>query len=255
MEHIIRIRAIGAAITISAAIAVSAITSTVVASRAYKGRAEQSARNTQEMTVKGSARTAVRSDLAVWNITMNGYGTELKAAYEVLEHAVDRVKSFLIEQGFDEAELSLNAITTTTHTRREKDGRETTEVAGHTLRRTFTVTSHAVDRVAKAAGEVTQLLRENVQVTSFPPEYTYSKVADLKVAILGDASKDARDRANQVASNAGCRIGEVRRASMGVIQITQPHSTEISGYGMYDTSTIEKDVSVVVNVTFAVLPP
>jgi hypothetical protein len=207
------------------------------------------------MTVKGSARTSVRSDLAVWYITVSGNGTELKAAYEVLEHGVDRVQAFLAEQGFTESEISLNAITTTAHMVRDKDGRETLEVARYTLRRTFTVTSADVNRIALAAGEVTDLLKDNVQVASASPEFTYSKVADLKVAILGEASKDARDRADQIATNAGCRVGEVRKAAMGVIQITRPHSTDVSSYGIYDTSTIEKDVSVVVTVTFAVISP
>jgi hypothetical protein len=48
-------------------------------------------------------------------------------------------------------------------------------------------------------------------------------------------------------------IGPVRKARMGVIQITRPNSTEVSGYGIYDTSTIEKDISVVVTVSFAVV--
>jgi hypothetical protein len=39
---------------------------------------------------------------------------------------------------------------------------------------------------------------------------------------------------------------------MGVLQITQPNSTEVAGYGLYDTSTIDKDVTAVVTVTFGV---
>ena len=40
------------------------------------------------------------------------------------------------------------------------------------------------------------------------------------------------------------------RDRMGVLQITRPNSTDVSSYGIYDTSTIEKDVSVVVTTTF-----
>ncbi|HRI54143.1 MAG TPA: SIMPL domain-containing protein, partial [Pseudomonadota bacterium] len=70
--------------------------------------------------------------------------------------------------------------------------------------------------------------------------------------ILGEATKDARTRADEIAANSGCSIGEVRQAQMGVIQITQPDSTEVSGYGRYDTSTIDKDVSVVVSLTLGI---
>ena len=52
--------------------------------------------------------------------------------------------------------------------------------------------------------------------------------------------------------NSGCKVGDVRDARMGVIQITQPHSTDVRSYGIYDTRTIDKDVSVVMTITFRV---
>ncbi len=253
MEQIIRVRAIGVAAVIALGITVSAVTSTVVASRAYQGRVEQTSKAQQEMNVKGSARAAVRSDLGVWSISISGFGSDLKTAYGVLEFGIDRVQAFLTEQGFAESEINLSAIDTSTHMQRDKEGRETAQILGYTLRRSFTITSKDVERIAHAAGEVTRLLQENVIVVSSVPQYTYTKVADMKLTILGEASKDALARATQIAANSGCRVGEVRRASMGVIQITRPNSTAVSDYGLYDTSTIDKEISVVVSVTFAVV--
>lgn len=255
MHYVLNVRAMGAAATLALGMAISIITSTVVASRAYSSRAAQTARSQQEITVKGSARMRIVSDLAVWSIEVINWSARLKDAYSGLEFGVDRLHAFLLEQGFVDEEITVGPIDTTTHQSRDKDGRETQHISGYTLRRSLTVTSADVRRVAKTAGGVTRLLNDGIHVRSEPPQFTYSKVADLKVEILGLASKDARSRANQVASNAGCRIGDVRRAVMGIIQITKPHSTEVSGYGIYDTSTIEKDVSVVVTATFGVEPP
>lgn len=104
-EHTIRIRALSAAIVIALGATVSLITSTVVASRAYKGRGEQAAKSQQELTVKGSARIPVRSDLGVWRIDISGDGPTLQDAYAVLEFGADRVQAFLLQQGFDDAEI------------------------------------------------------------------------------------------------------------------------------------------------------
>ncbi len=41
-------------------------------------------------------------------------------------------------------------------------------------------------------------------------------------------------------------------ARMSPLQITRPDSTQVSGEGMYDTSTIDKDVTAVVTITFGV---
>ena len=39
--------------------------------------------------------------------------------------------------------------------------------------------------------------------------------------------------------------------NVGVFQVTSPNSTDVSDYGVYDTSTLLKDVTAVVNVSFA----
>jgi uncharacterized protein len=251
-RHIIRVQAIGLAIVLTLGIAVSLITSSVVASRAYQRRGEQAARDRQELTVKGSARLPVKSDMGTWSIRVSGDGVDLASAYQILESATIRVREFLAQQGFGDSEIALSAIAAATHYQRDKDGRETRDIAGHTLERWFTVSSSNVGRIATAAGEVTQLLRDNVRVQSSAPQFTYTKVADIKVQILGEASKDARMRADEIAAKAGCKVEEVRNAQMGVIQITRPNSTDVTSYGAYDTSTIDKDISVVVTVTFGI---
>lgn len=249
MDHNVRINLTSASIVAAIGIAVSLITSTIVASRAYQARGEQRSKEERTILVKGSARTQVTSDLAVSRIRVDGSGDEMKSAYEVLERSVDLVGRFVTANGFMAEEVDLGAIQTETHHRRDKEGRDLDEVSGYTLRRWLTVTTSQVDRVASAAGEVTQLY-DDVKVTSSQPEFLYTRIADMKVKILGEASRDARNRANEIAANSGCRVSDVRDAQMGVIQITRPNSTEVSGYGVYDTDTIEKDVSVVVTLRF-----
>ena len=70
--------------------------------------------------------------------------------------------------------------------------------------------------------------------------------------MLGEAAKDAKTRADKIAESTNSSIGSIRSAKMGVMQITAPESTEVSDYGVNDTASIEKDVTAVVNVSFAV---
>ena len=44
----------------------------------------------------------------------------------------------------------------------------------------------------------------------------------------------------------------LKRINTGVFKITVPNSTRVSRWGSYDTSTIKKDISGVMGVTFAV---
>ena len=253
MEHRIHFKSLlSAAIVLSLGAVISLVTSVAVASRAYNRRVEINSVQQQEISVKGYARTCVVSDLAVWSIRVAGEGPTLIDAFEQVDQSTQCVQQFLDKHGFEQSTIRLSAISTEAHHERDKDGNELRNVVAYTLQRSFTITTSDVNRVAGAAGEVTQLLREGVYVQSAPAEYTYTKVGDVKIAILGEASADARQRADEIAVKAGCRVTDVRDAQMGVIQITQPNSTEVRSYGIYDTSTIEKDVAVVVTVTFGI---
>ncbi|MGH8472743.1 MAG: SIMPL domain-containing protein, partial [Gammaproteobacteria bacterium] len=90
-----------------------------------------------------------------------------------------------------------------------------------------------------------------VALSSQPPEYLYTKLADLRVALIEDATRDAKARAEAIAKSTGSSVGTVRQARIGVFQITPRFSTEISDYGMNDVSAVEKEVTAVVHVTFA----
>jgi uncharacterized protein len=79
----------------------------------------------------------------------------------------------------------------------------------------------------------------------------YTKLADLRPKLLADATKDALGRAKVLVDATGGKLGSLRDVNVGVFQITAPNSTEVSDYGVYDTTTLRKDVTAVVNVSFA----
>ncbi|MHC4547800.1 MAG: SIMPL domain-containing protein [Planctomycetota bacterium] len=255
MEYRVRTDLARSAAVVALGVAASVIVGTAVAARAYRGKASDASRRDQTLDVKGLARQRIRSDVAVWSIDVKGEGASLREAFDLLERGLQGIRAFLRERPFEDAEVVVGAIQTETHHARDAKGEKTREVTGYTLRRRLTVTSGTLERVAAAAGEVTELIREGVHVVSQPPAYYYTRIADLKIALMGLASEDARARADAIARNAGCRVGEVRDARMGVLQVTRPHSTKVSGYGIYDTSTIEKDVRAVVTVTFGIEGP
>jgi hypothetical protein len=250
MEHHVRVNWLGAAVVLALGLGVSVVTSTIVAGRAYQQRAVDAGRAGQSVSVKGSARVRVKSDLAVWHIRVRGEGPKIEEAFAKLEEGAQRVQAFLTKAGFAPEGVKLSAIETNTFYKRDEKGNSTREVSGYALTRSFGVSTPEVERVLNAAGGVTQLIREGVLVESSAPEYYYSKLPDMRVSILGEASKDARARADEIAKNTGARVGEVRSAQMGPLQVVQPNSTDVSSGGMYDTATIDKDITAVVTINF-----
>lgn len=95
------------------------------------------------------------------------------------------------------------------------------------------------------------LLAEGVPLAGDPPQYIFTKLPSVRPRLLAAATKDAQERAKILIAAAGGKLGRLRGVDVGVFQVTAPNSTDVSDYGTYDTSTLQKDVTAVVNVTFA----
>src|SRR5437763_1304567 len=70
------------------------------------------------------------------------------------------------------------------------------------------------------------------------------------ISVTGSARKPIDS--DLVAHGLGGKLGPMRRTELGVYQITPRDSTEVSDYGINDTTSREKDVNAVVTATFAV---
>ncbi len=212
----------------------------------------KSRRGDESVTVTGSAKKRIKSDLVVWSADVSYQATQIADAYTRLSGDIPKVKQYLIAKGVAENQITVSAITTTTLKRTDSSGNDTGEITGYVLRQSLEVRSNEVDKIAAIARQATELINQGVMVESSAPKFYFTGIGDLKVEMLGEAASDAKARAVKIASSTGDSVGAVKNARMGVMQITAADSTEVSDYGIYDTSTIDKDVTAVVNISFAV---
>jgi uncharacterized protein len=206
----------------------------------------------EAVTVTGSARKRIKSDLVVWSAGISAQSAKLADAYSQLSANVPRIKQYLVSKGINENQMTVSSISSTTQYVRDANSNETTEISGYTLRQEIDVRSTDVEGIARIAREATELLNQGILLESSPPKYFYTALGDLKVEMLGEAAKDAKTRAEKIAASTGNKIGSLRSAKMGVMQITGADSQDVSDSGISDTSSIDKDVTAVVNISFAV---
>ena len=204
------------------------------------------------ITVTGSAKRRISSDLVVWSAGVSYQAPQLADAYRQLAESVPRIKEYLISKGISESQMTVSSIASVAQKRRDSDGNETSEIIGYSLSQQIEVRTSDVQKISQVSREATELINQGILIESKAPQYYYTQIGDLKIEMLGEAAKDAKERASRIASSTGNSIGSVRSAKMGVLQITAADSTDVSDYGVYDTSTIEKDMTAVVNVSFAV---
>ncbi|MFN9777630.1 MAG: SIMPL domain-containing protein, partial [Candidatus Kapaibacterium sp.] len=75
----------------------------------------------------------------------------------------------------------------------------------------------------------------------------------VKANLLSAASREGRERAQTIATNSGGKIGSLRKAEMGIFQITGQNSNDdYSWSGAFNTTSRFKTASVTVKMEFDV---
>ena len=202
--------------------------------------------------VTGSAKQEITSDLIVWTGSFSAKSPALQEAYTRLEADKSKVMKYLVDHGVPEDKIVFSSINTYTHYIILPNGQYTSDIDFYELNQTVTISSEEIDKVTDISRNVTELLNEGIQFQSDPPQYMYTKIADMKVTMLAEATKDAKKRAEMIAENAGNKLGRLTYADMGVIQITPLYSNEVSDYGMNDTYSLEKEITAIVHCQFEI---
>ncbi len=204
------------------------------------------------ITVTGSAKQQIKSDLIEWQGSFSCQSQSLPDAYAKLKSDSDKVKKYLQGKGLSENDVEFSSIDINQIHEINSYGQYTDNIVGYRLYQRVSVSSGDVDGISQIAREATELINENIEFQSFQPQYYYTKIADLKVSMLGEATKDAKNRAEQISQNTGSNIGDLKSAKMGVFQITPLYSTDVADYGINDTSSLDKEITAVVTCTFEV---
>lgn len=204
------------------------------------------------MVVTGSAKRPIRSDYIIWRLSVSSQQPTAQAAYQDLKRQTERVQAYLRENQVPAEAVTLSAIESYSIPEVAPNGRETGQTLAYRLTQRFEVRSTEVDQYTTLSQQSTDLINEGINLVSESPQYLYTELSKLRIEMVAEATKDAKARAEAIAQSAGNRVGAVRSAETGVFQITSRNSTEVSDYGMYDTSSIEKDITAVVSVTFRI---
>ena len=195
------------------------------------------------ISISGSAKLPVTSDSARWtgNFSRTAFATNLKSGYEAMKKDEGLVAAYLDEQGFaGKYEISPVYM----YEIYKSDAYAPKE---YNLTQSIEVKSDDVEKVKNLAKNIEKVIAQGVIFSSNPVEYYYSKLPELRIELLGESIKDARARAEIIAKSSGKKVNIIKQASMGVVQVLPINSVNVSDYGEYDTSTIDKEIRTGIN--------
>jgi len=226
---------------------------TIVASMILSGGVLKVIKFTREqIAVTGSATKEIRSDYVIWSGSFSRREKDLKSAYKSLKEDLEKVKAYFTSQGVDPEDVIISQVSTSTVYKKNDKGNDTNEIQYYILSQTVEIRSKDVNRITTVSRESTGLIEQGVEFVSAAPQYFYTELDKLKIEMLAKASENAKQRAENMVHAAGNRIGFMRSARMGVFQITPVTSTDVSDYGVNDTTSLDKKVMAVVTVSFAI---
>lgn len=204
------------------------------------------------LVVTGSAKRPIRSDYIIWRLSVSSQQSSAQSAYRDLARQTERVRAYLKEKQVPDEAITSSAIEIVTLPEVTSNGQETGQILAYRLSQRLDIRSDKVERFTELSRSSTELIDEGINLVSEPPQYLYTQLDKLRVEMVAEAAKDAKARAEAIASSTGNRVGTVRGAKTGVFQITSRNSTDVSDSGIYDTSSLDKDITAVVSITFSI---
>ena len=199
--------------------------------------------NTAE--VKGLAEKRVEADRAYWKVqyTVSGSGnTQVSKLYEKSEADQAQILSMLLESGFDKSEVSPGVINYQKEEFRDENQKLVDE--RHILAGSINVETGKVKLVAEVRAKLNKLIAQGLDIQNNPPAYLFTRLNEIKPAMVKEATTNARVAATEFAKDAGVKVGRIRDAQQGGFIIRDV------GEEFSDRSSIEKEVRLVTTITF-----
>ena len=204
-----------------------------------------------EISVTGSAYEIVKSDSGTLNFDIVIKRPTKQTAYSALQTQLKTVEDYLASKQIKNIERkTINGYYS--YKRDPKTGAYTDIQDSYNLYQPMHISSDNVELIKEISNDITGLINKGVDINVNPASYDYSKLPELKVTLLEKASQDAKNRAASMLKPSGNSVGKIQSVRMGVYQITPVDSTNVSDMGINDTTSIDKKVTAVANVSFKI---
>mgnify|MGYP001953943849 CR=1 FL=1 len=201
----------------------------------------------QTINVTGAASQDFEADTVKWtlNLEEDVYGENLAEGYAKLATIREKIFALLESKGVGRESVTLKPP----QVYKEYDYTNNARIfRGYHFQQTIYVITDQVDAVEEVAFNPVKLLAGGTINSNL--EYFYSRIDELKKELIGEATKNARERAEKMVEQTDVKVGKIVSVRSGVFQITEPNSTRVEAYGIHDTSTRQQQIRVTANVTF-----
>ena len=241
-EQLLASPAVAVAIFCGGLISCTIVGAGVIAIAAHKA-------NNGSLDVKGVSSQLIESDRVEWSFRVRGESGNRTVGAKYHSSDVQKALQFLEQRRINKEDIVVKVLVVNQKTERNPENGRVTPT-GWEFSQEIVVISDDVQRVAAVSQDSSQLIEMGIDAHFSKPEFTYSKIAEKRVELLKGATENAKERAQAIANTGNVRLGEMSHVGTAIFQVTTPGSSSLGGGGIYDTETINKKISAVMDIRF-----
>lgn len=174
------------------------------------------------IAVKGLSEREVPADIAIWPVKFMEAENDLGLLYAAIARKNGLIVDFLRKNGFTDAEITVSAPSITDKRAQEWGG---SGVAGFRYSGASAVSVYTtqVGRVLETREKLLELGKMGIAISGQDYEartqYLFTKLNDVKPAMIEEATKNGREVAEKFAQDSQSSLGKIKRASQGQFTI------------------------------------
>lgn len=198
--------------------------------------------------VVGYATHEFEADIVKWSIVLSTMVPQqnVSQGYQKIQSQLDSYHTILNSLDIKIDEKNIQPVNV-----RMQYGRDG-QVTGKILSQRVFIISREIAKIEQLAINPNRFIEKGITFEYSKLDYFASNLPDIKKRLLAEATRNARERGEEIAGSTSDHITKLLKANAGVFQITEPYSTDIAGYGIHNTSSRKKNIKVTVAATFQV---
>jgi hypothetical protein len=201
------------------------------------------------VTVRGVSERNVTADLATWSVNFSHQGTELAPVQQSVDQQASAIRAFFQRAGFRPEEISDTDVTLSRDQPRDRDGKPVGPQK-LTVSRSIQLRTNDVMKARAAYARQAELLRDGVELSGTSISYTFTRLNSLKPEMIAEATRNARESAEQFARDSRVDVGKLKSASQGYFSVGARDGDDCDDCGSSGGSTPFQKVRVVTTVDY-----
>ncbi len=176
------------------------------------------------VSVKGLCEREVKADKVICPFAYKEGGDNLQQLYRTIEEKNGVIIEFLKDAGISEEEITI-AAPKVVDTRTEWSGSQNRYA--YIVTSVVTVCTDKVDEIIALQSRQGELLQRGIATAAsweYQTVYSFTKLNDIKPAMIETATKNARETAEKFAADSNSKLGKIKRATQGQFSITDRDS-------------------------------